>query len=70
MENLKSITKGKMWCYALGQLGWSMLSGLIGSWLVYFYQPAKTEIDAGMTLFIPQGTVVFGVLRPSLSSQS
>lgn len=62
MENLKSITKGKMWCYALGQLGWSMLSGLIGSWLVYFYQPAKTEIDAGMTLFIPQGTVVFGVL--------
>ena len=62
MENLKSITKGKMWCYALGQLGWSMLSGLIGSWLVYFYQPAKTEIDADMTLFIPQGTVVFGVL--------
>lgn len=62
MENLKSITKGKMWCYALGQLGWSTLSGLIGSWLVYFYQPAKTEIDAGMTLFIPQGTVVFGVL--------
>lgn len=62
MENLKSITKGKMWCYALGQLGWSMLSGLIGSWLVYFYQPAKTEIDAGMPLFIPQGTVVFGVL--------
>lgn len=62
MENLKSITKGKMWCYALGQLGWSMLSGLIGSWLVYFYQPAKTEIDAGMTVFIPQGTVVFGVL--------
>lgn len=62
MENLKSITKGKMWCYALGQLGWSMLSGLIGSWLVYFYQPAKTEIDAGMTLFIPQGTIVFGVL--------
>lgn len=62
MSNLKSITKGKMWCYALGQLGWSMLSGLIGSWLVYFYQPAAAEVQKGMTLFIPQDANIFGAL--------
>ena len=30
---MKSLTRGKMWCYAIGQLGWSIISGLIGSWL-------------------------------------
>ncbi len=58
----KSITKGKMWCYAIGQLGWALLSGIIGSWLVYFYQPAENEVAAGMRLFIPQGRVIFGTL--------
>lgn len=62
MTNLKSITKGKMWCYALGQLGWSMLSGLIGSWLVYFYQPDMESVKSGMPYFIPQGRIIFGAL--------
>ena len=59
---MKSLTRGKMWCYAIGQLGWSIISGLIGSWLVYFYQPNQQAIDEGMKLFVPQGRVVFGVL--------
>lgn len=59
---LKSISKGKMWCYAVGQLGWAMLSGLIGSWLVYFYQPDASAVKEGMTIFIPQGRVIFGFL--------
>ena len=33
---MKSLSKKIMWCYAIGQLGWSIISGLIGSWLVYF----------------------------------
>lgn len=28
--------------YALGQLGWSILSGIIQVWLVWFYNPPKT----------------------------
>lgn len=59
---MKKITKGKMWQFAIGQLGWSILSGLIVNWLVYFYQPNKEAIDAGQILFIPQGTVIFGTL--------
>lgn len=59
---MKRITKKKMWLFAVGQLGWSILSGLIVNWLVYFYQPNKEAIDAGQTIFIPQGTVVFGTL--------
>ena len=59
---MKIITKEKMWLFAIGQLGWSILSGLIVNWLVYFYQPNQEAIDAGQALFIPQGTVVFGTL--------
>ena len=59
---MKSLSKGKMWCYAIGQLGWSIISGLIGSWLVYFYQPNQEAINDGMINLIPSGRVVFGVL--------
>lgn len=59
---MKSLTKGKMWCYAIGQLGWSIISGLIGSWLVYFYQPNQEAINAGMINLIPSGRVVLGIL--------
>ena len=62
MGELKSLSRGKMWCYAIGQLGWSIISGLIGSWLVYFYQPNAEAISEGMMHFIPQGRVVFGIL--------
>lgn len=59
---MKSLTRGKMWCYAIGQLGWSIISGLIGTWLVYFYQPNQEAIDAGMISMIPQGRVILGIL--------
>jgi GPH family glycoside/pentoside/hexuronide:cation symporter len=58
---MKTITKGKMWCFAIGQFGWSLLSALITNWLVYFYQPDADSIAAGQTLFIPQGRVIFGI---------
>ena len=58
---MKTITKGKMWCFAIGQFGWSLLSALITNWLVYFYQPDADSIAAGQTLFIPQGRVILGI---------
>src|SRR5574344_1311402 len=42
---MKSLSKGKTWLFAIGQFGWALLSGLIGSWLVYFYQPEQASID-------------------------
>ena len=67
---MKSLSKGKMWCYAIGQLGWSIISGLIGSWLVYFYQPNQEAINDGMISLIPQGRVVLGVLTANRQSSS
>lgn len=50
-----------MWCFAIGQFGWSLLSALITNWLVYFYQPDHSSLEAGQTIFIPQGRVILGV---------
>ena len=58
---MKTLSKGKMWCFAIGQFGWSLLSALITNWLVYFYQPDADSIAAGQTLFIPQGRVILGI---------
>lgn len=46
------------WMYALGQLGWSILSGLIQVWLIYFYNPeGKLDIPE----FIPREPI-FGIV--------
>ncbi|MDO4284138.1 MAG: MFS transporter [Eubacteriales bacterium] len=58
---MKKMTKAKMWQFAIGQLGWSLLSALITNWLVYFYQPDADAIAQGQTVFIPQGLVVLGI---------
>ena len=58
---MKKLTTGKIWQFAIGQFGWSMLSGLISNWLVYFYQPDDVAVSQGQTLFIPQGLVVLGL---------
>ena len=59
---MKKLSKGKVWCFAVGQFGWSVLAALISSWLVNYYQPDQPTIDAGHTVFIPQGRVIFGIL--------
>ncbi len=65
---MKKLTTGKMWCFAVGQLGWSLLSALITNWLVYFYQPDEAGIAAGQTLFIPQGLAVLGIAPAATSA--
>ena len=62
MSNVKKLSKGKVWCFAVGQLGWSIQSALISNFLVNYYQPAPTAQQAGQTIFIPQGLVIFGIL--------
>lgn len=58
---MKKLSTGKMWLFAVGQLGWSMMSGLISNWLVYFYQPDMAAQNAGQMIFVPQGLVVLGI---------
>ena len=35
----RRLTKKEMRIFAVGQLGWSILGGLINAWLVTFYLP-------------------------------
>ncbi len=58
---MKKLSTAKIWAFATGQFGWSLMSGLIANWLVYFYQPDATAIAEGQTVFIPQGAVIAGV---------
>ena len=58
---MKKLSTSKIWLFAIGQFGWSMLSGIISNWLVYFYQPDETAIAQGQTVFIPQGLVILGI---------
>ncbi len=62
MSETKKLTKGKVWCFAIGQFGWSILSALISSFLVSYYQPDLATQQAGQPIFIPQGLVIFGIL--------
>lgn len=36
----KPITNGLLWIFAVGQFGWSLLSGIISTWLVHLYTGA------------------------------
>lgn len=61
-ETKKPITKKVIWCFAIGQLGWSILSALISSFVVDFYQPDLTANNPINIIFIPQGRVILGIL--------
>ena len=58
----RRLTKKEMWIFAVGQLGWSILGGIINTWLVTFYLPTKESVEAGAKFYVPTGLVIFGVL--------
>ena len=62
MNQVKKLSTGKIWCFAVGQFGWSVLAALISSWLVNYYQPDLATQQAGQPIFVPQGRVVLGIL--------
>ena len=54
----RRLTKKEMVIFAIGQLGWSILGGIISAWLVTFYLPT----DETATRFITPGLVIGGFL--------
>ena len=67
---MKRLTKKQMWIFAIGQLGWSILGGIITAWLVAFYLPTKDKTNPEFfsgtnlpfyTIIIP-GLVIGGFL--------
>ncbi len=59
---MKRLTKKQMIIFAIGQLGWSILSGIIGAWFVTFYLPTDGDIKAGALQYITPGLVIGGFL--------
>ena len=46
-KQMKRLTKKQMIIFALGQLGWSLLGGLVTTWLVTFYLPTSDDVKVG-----------------------
>lgn len=65
---MKRLSKKQMIIFALGQLGWSMLGGIISAWLVTFYLPTAKDMQPiadggnGATQFIVPGLIIGGFL--------
>lgn len=59
---MKRLTKKQMIIFAIGQLGWSTLSGIITTWLVTFYLPTAGDIEAGAVQYIIPGLVIGGFM--------
>jgi len=45
----ETLTLGKQWLYAIGQLGWSTLTGLVSMQLVFFYVP-PVDVETGQPM--------------------
>lgn len=48
--------------FALGQLGWSLLGGLVTTWLVTFYLPTSDDVKVGAIQYIKPGLIILGIL--------
>ena len=59
---MKRLSKRQMRIFAVGQLGWSILSGIISAWFVTFYLPTQSDIESGAVQFIAPGLVIGGFL--------
>ena len=60
---MKRLTKKQMRIFAVGQLGWSTLSGIITAWFVTFYLPTQADIsENGAIQYIVPGLVISGFL--------
>ena len=58
----RRLTKKEMRIFAVGQLGWSILSGIISAWLVTYYLPTEQSVKAGAQFYVPTGLVILGLL--------
>ena len=59
---MKRLTKKQMILFAIGQLGWSILSGIISAWFVTFYLPTDGDIAGGAVQYIVPGLIIGGFL--------
>ena len=51
MKELKPITNKLLWIFAVGQFGWSLLSGVVSNWMVYYYTGSPDAQNPNTGLF-------------------
>ena len=57
----KELTQSKIWCFAMGQFGWSLLAALISSYVMAYYVPNKEALADGQPKFFYQGALFLGI---------
>ena len=67
---MKRLSKKQMIIFAIGQFGWSLLSGIISAWLVTYYLPTTGDLKVGGTQYILPGLLggfitVLGIITAS-----
>lgn len=58
----KQITNKLLWIFAIGQFGWSLLSGVVSNWMVYYYTGDPTAQNPNTGIFasyITQNPIIF-----------
>ena len=58
----KAITNKLLWIFAIGQLGWSLLSGIVANWMVYYYTGSPDAQNPNTGIFasgITQNPILF-----------
>ena len=59
---MKKITNKLLWIFAVGQFGWSLLSGIVSNWMVYYYTGTPDAKNPNTGIFasgITQDPVLF-----------
>lgn len=62
MKQLKPITNKLLWIFAMGQFGWSLLSGVVSNWMVYYYTGTPSQQNPNTGIFasgITQNPILF-----------
>ncbi|MCR5503514.1 MAG: MFS transporter [Lachnospiraceae bacterium] len=62
MRDKKPITNRLLWIFAVGQFGWSLLSGVVSNWMVYYYTGSPDEKNPNTGIFasgITQDPILF-----------
>ncbi len=62
MKDLKPITNKLLWIFAVGQFGWSLLSGIVSNWMVYYYTGSPDAQNPNTGIFasgITQEPILF-----------
>ena len=59
---MKKITNKLLWIFAIGQFGWSLLSGVVSNWMVYYYTGSPDAQNPNTGIFasgITQNPILF-----------